>query len=282
MQAPPPDLRRFDSLLAVVEALRGPDGCPWDKEQTHRTLAPFAIEEAHELAEAVEGGSTKDMVGELGDVLLQVVLQAEIGRQAGTFDVHDVIGSIAAKMVRRHPHVFSDLSVKTSAEVLKNWAEGKKAERAEAGRPPTHAFEVPVALPALARAQKIGLKTQEVRFDWPDWRGVFGKVQEETGELLEACESVSSSEREHELGDLLFATAQLGRHLGLDSEQALRSANARFERRYVRMRGLIEADGQDFSKMEQTKMETYWERVKQIERSQRLASGTPSAKAPAT
>lgn len=268
MIQPPRDLRRWESLLAVVEALRSPEGCPWDKEQTHRTLAPFAIEEAHELAEAIERGTRDDLVGELGDVLLQVVLHAEIARQNGSFSIEDVVEAIASKMVRRHPHVFGDASAADSGEVLRNWASIKEAEKKARGdEAPTWAFDVPKTLPALLRSQKIGAKTKDVRFDWADWRGALEKTQEEMAELKEACESGSRDEREHELGDALFSLAQVARHLGLDAEQALRSANARFEARYSDMRRLVERDGRDFASLAQDEMETYWERAKALEKS---------------
>jgi uncharacterized protein YabN with tetrapyrrole methylase and pyrophosphatase domain len=295
MIQPPSNLRAFESLLQIVEALRGPNGCPWDKEQTHRSLAPFAIEEAHELAEAIEGGSAAEMIGELGDVLLQVVLHAEIGRQAGAFDIFDVIEGIGAKMVRRHPHVFAsaatgatpsdssadsdggspvaiDLPVqaaRTSEEVLKNWAAIKSAEKSkkgDGGKALARGFEVPVALPALARAQKIGAKTREARFDWDDWRGVWEKIEEELGELKEACERGGPAEQESELGDLLFTLAQLARHLRLEAEQSLRTTSARFERRYLAMRALLDADGRDFAKMPVAEMEPYWQRAKAAEK----------------
>lgn len=268
---PPDDVRSFEALLEVVKALRGPDGCPWDKEQTHRTLAPFAIEESHELAEAIEHGDVSEIVSELGDVLLQVALNAEIGRQDGAFAIEDVIESIVTKMVRRHPHVFAQPTpasggeAKTSEQVLKNWAEIKKAERAAKGpkagsdeRP----FDVPLSLPALSRSQKIGAKTKAVGFDWDDWRGAMEKVDEELRELKEACASGSSEEREHELGDLLFSLAQVARHLKLEAEQALRTANARFERRYASMRAFAAADGEDFDSLSTDRMEEYWRRAK--------------------
>jgi MazG family protein len=304
MVKPPSDLGKFESFVKIVEALRGPDGCPWDKEQTHRTLAPYAIEESFELAEAIEGGDVREMVGELGDVLLQVVLNAEVGRQSGDFTLEDVIRGISEKMVRRHPHVFGDVSLKTSAEVLNNWAKVKAVEKAEkgatsaalggAGRADANrdkkadavtTFDLPKALPALQRAQKIGDKTQKVGFDWPDAHGVFEKVEEEMQELREefarvprdtvgaASASAATGEAaaisddlraalEHEIGDVLFSVAQLARHLGLEAEQSLRVANARFESRYFKMRANVEASGRAWDTLSDTEKESAWQQAK--------------------
>lgn len=266
MIQPPLDLRRFEALIEIVKALRGPDGCPWDKEQTHRTLAPYAIEESHELAEAIEDGNLKNMISELGDVLLQVALHAEIGRQEGRFSIEDVIASICEKMVRRHPHVFADGSAEDSQDVLRKWADIKKAEKAAAGVAPTHAFDIPKSIPALLRSQKIGSKTKDVRFDWSDWKGALEKADEEMRELREACEGDSTEAQEHELGDALFSLAQVARHLGLDAEQSLRVANARFEKRYVAMREFVDRDGREFKSLSNEEMEAYWGRAKALER----------------
>ncbi len=262
MIRPPKEFRSFESLLEIVAALRGPEGCPWDKEQTHRTLTPYAIEEAHELAEAIEAGDEKEMVSELGDLLLQVALHSEIGRQAGRFDVHDVLEAIGTKMVRRHPHVFGDARVSDSGEVLKNWDEIKKREAAGRSAAPENRFDVPLSLPALSRSGKIGAKTKRHRFDWPDWQGVLAKVEEELAELKAAIAGGVPEEVESEVGDLLFSIAQLARHLGTDPEQALRTTNQRFESRFFTMKKLAERDGNDFSKLSSPELERYWERAK--------------------
>jgi tetrapyrrole methylase family protein/MazG family protein len=264
MVCPPKDLRTFDSLLEIVKSLRGRDGCPWDKEQTHRSLTPYVIEEAHELAEAIEQGDKKEMISELGDVLLQVVLHSEIGRQEKTFDVSDVIYAISEKMVRRHPHVFSDVAVKDSKEVLSNWAEIKEQEKKGKGATAPTKFEIPTALPALTRSQKIGDKTKKVRFDWSSPREVLAKVDEELAEVKEEMDKpkLSAAALEHEIGDLLFTVAQLARHLGLEAEQCLRSANARFENRYFKMRKAIEDGGQRFDDLSLDELEQAWRDVK--------------------
>lgn len=267
MIQPPKEFRSFESFLKIVEALRSPQGCPWDKEQTHRSLTPYAIEEAHELAEAIETGVEHEMVGELGDLLLQVILHAEIGRQAGRFDIHDILEAIGAKMVRRHPHVFGDTQVSGSHEVLKNWAEIKNQEREAKGKAtgaaaPMDRFDVPLSLPALSRANKIGAKTKAHRFDWPDWKGVLAKVKEELGEVEAAIGAGDLKETESEVGDLLFSVAQLARHLDIEPEQALRTTNQRFESRFFTMQRLAQSDGRDFSKLSEAELESYWERAK--------------------
>ena len=280
MPKPPLNTRDFQALVEVVEALRGPDGCPWDKEQTHKTLTQYAIEEAHELAEAIDQDDRSGTVEELGDLLLQVVLHAEIGRQAGTFTLADVVQSITDKMVRRHPHVFADLAVKDSREVLQNWGNIKDQEKAEKKGAPTATSEssnnpfenIPGHLPALLRAQKIGAKTVRYKFDWEHPSQVVEKIEEELAELKVAMKEAPSAkvdhtaevvdERQKELGDLLFSVVQLARHLDFDAEQALRLTNKKFERRFMKMRELVEKDGKVFSTLETSELETYWVKAK--------------------
>lgn len=270
MPQAPHNLREFSALLKVVEDLRGPDGCPWDKEQTHQTLTRFAIEEAFELAEAIDGGNDAHMCEELGDLLLQVVLHAEIARQDGRFDVNDVIAGLNSKMIRRHPHVFGDVKVGSSAEVLANWSDIKKAEKAAKGaakKPSENGssglFDIPVGLPSLIRSQKIGEKTRKVDFDWSSVGDVWKKVVEEHGELAAELGGVGDRERiESELGDVLFSLAQLARHLQLDSEQALRKANTRFESRFEKMQSFVASDGKDWMKLTPEEKNEYWERAK--------------------
>lgn len=263
MVKPPNEFRSFESLLEIVKALRGPQGCPWDKEQTHRSLTPYAIEEAYELAEAIEAGDGPEMVAELGDLLLQVVLHAEIGRQAGQFDIHDVVEAIGSKMVRRHPHVFGETEVSNSAEVLRNWAEIKKSEKTAKGRTePENRFDIPPHLPSLARAAKIGAKTKAHRFDWSEWTAVLEKVKEELAEVEAAIAAGVPEEMEAEIGDLLFSVAQLARHLSIEPEQALRTTNQRFEGRFFTMRALAAADSRDFATLTEAELEAYWTKAK--------------------
>lgn len=260
MPKAPQNTREFEGLVKVVEHLRGPDGCPWDKEQNHQTLTRFAIEEAHELAEAVDSGNPELIKEELGDVLLQVVLNAEIARQEGKFDVHDVIQSISDKMIRRHPHVFADVKVADSNEVLKNWGEIKAEEKREKKK--AFSFDMPAAMPALIRAQKIGEKTKRVAFDWENAEQCWGKVAEEYGELREALDSKDRAHIEAELGDMLFCLAQLARHLDMDGEQALRKTNTRFETRFSKMQALVVADGKAWDSLPDAEKESYWKKAK--------------------
>lgn len=204
MPKPPQNRREFKSLCDIVETLRGPEGCPWDKEQTHESLVKFAIEETYELAEAIEarkklGSSSRaqdeEIKAELGDVLLQVVLHSEIARQEGRFDIGDVIENLNEKMIRRHPHVFSDVKVSDSGDVIANWQKIKEKEKAQSGRKrtPSEALQTPKGLPALMEADKIGGKTKKFGFDWTDVKDVLTKVKEEVSELEEALERWSES-----------------------------------------------------------------------------------------
>ena len=264
MVQPPKDLRKFESLLKVVEALRGPNGCPWDIEQTHQSLAPFAIEEAFELAEAIEDGDEKEMIKELGDVLLQVVLNSEIGRQENRFNIEDVIYAISEKMVRRHPHVFGDVQVADSKEVLANWAAIKASEKGPAPKNEM-SFGIPANLPSLARSQKIGEKTKRQRFDWDNATDVLMKVDEELAEVrAEMGDPAKRAALESEIGDLLFSVAQLARHTGIDAEQALRKANSRFENRFFLMKKSITDAGRDYNKATSQQLEEAWKDVKAV------------------
>ena len=260
MVKPPTDLKAFTSLLEVMQALRGPDGCPWDKEQTHRTLVPYAIEEAFELAEAIEAGDEAETISELGDVLLQVVLHSEIARQEKRFDVYDVIATLNEKMVRRHPHVFGDVAVSGIDDVWANWKKIKDVEKA--GKEKVEAFDIPKNLPALTRSSKIGSKTKGYRFDWENAEQVLMKVEEEIAELKEAIRSGKMDEKEHELGDILFSVAQVARHLKIEPEQALRVANQRFEKRFFKMKEIAEAQGKNFSNLSSDELESLWKQVK--------------------
>ncbi len=249
----------FKTLVEIITALRGPNGCPWDKEQTHRSLTQYAIEEAHELADAIENKGKKEVCEELGDLLLQVVLHSEIARQNGTFDLQNVIETISDKMVHRHPHVFSDVKVKDAGDVRTRWDALKAKENPKTDNP----FQnIPVNLPALQRSQKIGAKTIRFQFDWNSPLEVFAKLEEEIAELKEAMEIKTKDEQEKELGDVLFTMAQLGRHLEMDSEQSLRRANTKFETRFLRMRQLVELDGGQLGEIKVADLEKYWQKAK--------------------
>jgi len=255
MPKAPEKLNTFEALVDVVKSLRGPDGCPWDKEQTHKTLTRYAIEECFELVEAIEKESDNEIKDELGDVLFQVILHSEIARQESKFNIFDVIENLNQKMVRRHPHVFNDTKVSGIDEVWDNWEKIKKQENKAK---PCDRFDIPSGLPALMRSRKIGREAEKVNFDWQTPEQVFDIV---IGELEELKESLGQTKKEqtHEIGDVLFSVAQLSRHLNIDPEQALREGNDRFEKRFFKMKEFAEHDLQDL-KPEQ--LEDLWKRAK--------------------
>jgi MazG family protein len=233
--------------------LRGPGGCPWDAEQTHQTLARHLLEEAHETLEAIDSGDPDRLKDELGDLLLQVVFHAEMGRQEGTFDIDDVAETLVRKLIRRHPHVFGDVDVDSSAEVLVNWERIKADERPAGSEPRSTDEGIPVTLPALARAAKVQRRAAGFGFDFRTAAAAAAKVREELAELEGEAASLPdggaartqppSSRVEEELGDLLFAVAALGRRLNVDPETALRKATGRFAERFEGMRTAAEGEG---------------------------------------
>lgn len=249
--------RKIDELVAVMKRLLSPSGCPWDREQTHKSLVPYAIEEAHELAEAIEKGDIQCMKEELGDLLLQVIFHAELAEQAKTFTLSDVIGSICDKLVYRHPHVFSDVKVSGSEEVLENWEELKKKEKKQQGP-----MDIPVSLPSLQRAQKIGSRTKDLKFDWANSEEVLVKVDEEIQELKDALKSKDKKHIEEELGDVFFVLAQLARHLKLEAETASRKANQKFIKRFTWMLDHTKQKGQDFNSLSLDDKEKLWTEAK--------------------
>jgi tetrapyrrole methylase family protein / MazG family protein len=260
MKTVPDDLRSFTSLVQIMESLRSPEGgCPWDLEQTHQSLVQFAIEEVFELSEAIESGNLKNLVEELGDVLLQVVFHSELGRQEKRFDVHDVIEGICTKLVTRHPHVFGDIKVTGSKDVLKNWDEIKKKEKSDRSQ---SEFGIPKHLPALQRAHKIGVKTESAKFDWSEISGVMDKVKEELAEVEETIKSGNQDRQEDELGDLLFAISQLARHLKIDPEQSLRRANRKFETRFFEMQKIARQKQLDWNTLSLDEKEGLWAEAK--------------------
>jgi MazG family protein len=260
------DAHNIDSLLAVVARLRDPDqGCPWDLKQTFRTILPYTLEEAYEVAEAIEADDMVELCEELGDLLFQVAIYARMAEEKGDFDFGDVVASISTKMIRRHPHVFGDAEVASEAEVRENWETMKAAEREAKGkRLRTSVLEgVAQALPALVRAEKLQKRAARVGFDWDDLDGVVDKVREELAECEETfSEHADPTERVHEVGDLLFSCVNLARHLGVDAEQALRSANHRFERRFQRVEVCLRASGKAPDREHRDEMERLWETVK--------------------
>ncbi|MEZ4871474.1 MAG: nucleoside triphosphate pyrophosphohydrolase [Bdellovibrionales bacterium] len=258
MVQPPVDRKSFQSFVQVIQALRGPEGCPWDKEQTHESLVRFAIEEVYEYAQAVDAKNYTHMKEELGDVLLQVVLNSVIAEQEGLFTLEDVIEDICEKMVRRHPHVFSTDQAESSEAVLENWESIKKKENPEK----KFGFNLPAHLPSLLAALKIGEKTRKAGFDWQKPDKVREKINEELLEVEEALQSGTAEDIESELGDCLFTLAQWCRHLGVDPEQALRKTNRRFENRFIFMQKKLAQEGLEFSEADSQTKEQLWEDAK--------------------
>lgn len=263
----PSNLRHISSLVEIVAQLRGPDGCPWDKEQTHESLTQYAIEETHELVEVLEAPTShqRDLLlkEELGDVLFQVVLHAQLANERGAFSLDDVIATIAEKLLRRHPHVFADTKVADTQEVIQNWETIKKQEKVNHPASSPYALKVP-PMPALQWAYKIGKRTEKLKFDWTDLDGVLLKVEEELEELREALDSEKDAEIMHELGDVLFSLAQLGRHLKMEPEQVLRTANRRFEERFQKMIELADEEGRDWGALSIEEKEAFWQKAKAV------------------
>jgi tetrapyrrole methylase family protein / MazG family protein len=247
-------------MAAISARLRARDGCPWDRKQTHRSLRPYLIEEAYETLDAIENGTPADLAEELGDLLLQVILHAQLAAEESSFDLTDVYRSIAAKIVRRHPHVFGNVEVSGEQQVLSNWEAIKAGERAERGKAEEGAFGgVARALPALPASREIQERASSMGWDWEAIEGVWEKVGEEIAELQAAT---TDEERLHELGDVLFALVNLGRWMQVDPEEALRTANHRWVARYRRVEALAAERGLDLEAMTLAQKDELWEQVK--------------------
>jgi nucleoside triphosphate diphosphatase len=259
-------------LLEVMRRLRDPDGgCPWDLEQDFRSIAPYTIEEAYEVADAIQLGDMAALRGELGDLLLQVVYHAQMASEAGAFGFADVATGIADKMVARHPHVFGAAEIASAAAQSRAWEDHKAAERArhatQAGQRPGILDGVPLALPALMRAEKLQKRAARVGFDWPDVAQVQAKIAEELGELGEEIQAEAPPRRlADEVGDILFAVANLARHLGVDPEDALRQTNRKFERRFRWIEKRLDQQGLAPAQTSLQVMEELWLEAKSQER----------------
>lgn len=254
-------------LLEIMRRLRDPDtGCPWDIEQDFDTIAPYTIEEAYEVADAIARKDWPELEGELGDLLLQTVYHTQMGSEAGLFDFDSVVKSVADKMVARHPHVFGDESRdKSAAQQTADWEKIKAAERA--GKKQGRTLDgVATGLPALTRAVKLQKRAARVGFDWPDTRHVIDKIIEEAAELVEARETLTQAEVEEEYGDLMFVVANLGRHLGVDPETAVRATNAKFTRRFEAVEDALAAMGKTPSQSNLAEMDALWDAVKAQEK----------------
>ncbi|MHB8509611.1 MAG: nucleoside triphosphate pyrophosphohydrolase [Candidatus Dormibacteria bacterium] len=254
----PANIDALREMLEVIEALRAPDGCPWDREQTHRSLRPHLLEETYEALEAIEADSPEDLAEELGDILLQVFMHHAIAQEAGTFTIADIARGTTAKMVHRHPHVFGEVKVGGSDEVLRNWEGLKRREERKRGR--LSALEgAPKSLPALAYSLSLQKRAARVGFDWKDEAGVLDKVVEEARELAAADTPLR---REQELGDLLFTMVNLARRLKLNPEDSLRGAAERFRARFELMEAEVRIAGTDIQSLDAPALDELWNRVK--------------------
>ena len=249
------DLERLAALIAVVHRLRVPGGCPWDREQTHASLRSTLLEEAYEVLEAIDQGSMPALREELGDVLLQVLMQAEIGQESGEFSLGDVADGIREKLIRRHPHVFGDVQVSGADEVVRNWEALKAAEY----RRESALDGVQRSLPALQWAWSLQRRAANVGFDWPDVEGALDKVREELDELRQAA---TPEEREAEFGDLVFSMVNVARKMGMNPEDALRQATGRFEARFRLMETAVRAAGKTLAEMPIEELDRFWEAAK--------------------
>ncbi len=272
----------FEKLVGVQARLRAPNGCPWDREQTHQSLRTYLIEEAYEVLEALESGNDDKFAEEMGDLLLQIVFHSQIAREEGRFTVAEVIREIHDKMIRRHPHVFGKTRAKDSAEVLRNWEQIKAEERRTSDKKSDSngggktrkeislLDGVSHALPATLEGFQLTRKASRIGFDWEDAGGVFEKMQEETEELKKASKEQNQLKVEEELGDLLFAAVNLSRFLKIDPEIALKKANAKFSRRFRAMEGLARKNGREFKDLPREEMEAFWAAAKKSEGKPRL------------
>jgi MazG family protein len=256
----------FEDFVSVVARLRAQDGCPWDREQTHDSLKPMTIEEAYEVLEAIDRRDDKELLGELGDLLLQVVFHAQIATEEGRFTIADVVRQVAGKMRRRHPHVFGGQAAGSSAEVLRNWEAMKAAERAAAGQAPeaTSMLDgVSTALPSTLEAFQLTSRAARVGFDWPDVGGALDKAEEELRELRAAGDD---PQRAHEeVGDLLMAAANVARLLGTDPESALKAANRKFRSRFRHVEARLQESGRSPAEASLPEMEGLWNEAKRRE-----------------
>ena len=284
---------RFERAVAIMARLRGPGGCPWDREQTFDSIKPFTLEETYEVLEAIDNRDWDELPGELGDLLLQVLFYSQMARDEGTFSIDDVLDRLAAKLVDRHPHVFGEVKAGTSSEVLRNWhalkAEEKKQRAAETGvageSPESVLAGVSTAMPALMEACKLSARAAQVGFDWPDMDGLFEKLREETAELRQELgtfpapgprppgrgvagsggQSVAEDLRhrlEEEVGDLFFVLVNIARYLSLDPESALRQTNRKFKRRFQWMEEQLRASGRAPHQASMTELESLWQQAK--------------------
>lgn len=257
-------MKQTERLLGIMQSLRDPDkGCPWDKKQTFETVVPHTLEEAYEVADAIENGDMAELEGELGDLLFQVVFYAQLGREEGLFDFESIAKAMCDKLVRRHPHVFSDVTLDTDEAIKKNWEKLKQQERQTKNQENTSLLDdLPRSFPALSLAQKMQKRVGRHGFDWPDVGGVIEKLEEEVAELKEAISNNDIAHMEEELGDVLFSCVNLSRHLKLDPEAALRKSCRKFEQRFRALETLIDNDGLSIDSASLEQLEAAWQKAK--------------------
>ncbi len=258
--------RSFIRLLKIMTKLRSPQGCPWDAQQTPETMKTFLLEECYEVLEAIDKGSPQAVCQELGDLLLQIVFLSQIFEERKHFDIGDVSNGIADKLVRRHPHVFEGVKVENMEDLNRQWDEIKNREQGAQTEKSGLLQNIPKALPALSRAQKITDRAGRVGFDWPDAQGVVEKIHEEFHEFKNALNKNDAKEIEHEFGDILFSLVNLARFLDIDSENALQKAVNRFKTRFEFLEQKLSKDGRDLSTVPLTEMDKLWEKAKDQER----------------
>ena len=259
--------RDLSRLIEIMAALRNPDGgCPWDLEQDFASIRHYTIEEAYEVADAIEREDFEDLREELGDLLLQPVYHAQMAQERGLFDIGDVIQAITEKLIRRHPHVFGEAAAASAGGAKAKWEEIKSDERARKAAKRQQAAslldDVPHALPQLARAEKLSKRAASVQFDWPDWQQTLDKVREELDEVAEVAERGEQKKVTEEIGDLLFAAANLARKLGVDPEAALRDANGKFTRRFHYVEERARAEGVPMAEAGLERLDGYWNEIR--------------------
>jgi MazG family protein len=265
-----PKAYTFTDLIQIMARLRGQDGCPWDREQTFETLRTFLLEETYELLDAIDAKNSTNHCEELGDVLFQLIFQAQIAAERSLFTINDAIDGVSRKLIHRHPHVFGDAKVKSAAEVASAWQQIKKAEKAEKGAPETKSLldAVPRSLPALLTTHRLSEQASSVGFDWKEASQVLEKVHEEYGELQHELASAVSDNRDAiawELGDLLFTLANLARHLGFYGEDLLRQANQRFRQRFMKVEDIARNRNIDIASASQETLEELWQEAKRLD-----------------
>lgn len=262
---------RFEKLIEIMATLRGPNGCPWDKQQDFNSLKPMLVEEVYEVLEAVEDNDFESLAEELGDLLLHVVFHAQLGKEAGKFDIDTVLTGISEKLIRRHPHVFAEESASTPEEVIRNWEAIKAQEKARKlkNRTPEQRSlleGIPSKLPAIHEAHQISSRAARVGFDWPDLQGIFDKLQEEVAELQTAIAEDHDDQRrerlEDEIGDMLFVIVNIARYLKIDSESALKRANRKFKVRFQYMESELAKQGKTLEETSLDEMESLWQKAK--------------------